>query len=101
MEQTVEGKSIHRRFDLESHLQPFRNNSKFNRDKLSGIHEILTSLEYSKFINSVYDFFYNEASHLQGSSSICEYQAVSEVIDDFWNDLLGHDFIEKLCFKFK
>ena len=101
MEQTLEGKSIHGRFDLESHLQPFRNNPIFNTNKLSGIHEILTSIEYSKFINSVYSFFYNEASHLHGNSSICQYQTVSEVIDDFWNDLLGDNFIRKLCFKSK
>ena len=101
MEQTLEGKSTYGRFDLESHVQPFRNNPKFNTSKLSGIHEILTSLEYSKFINSVYSFFYNQTLHLQGNSSICHYQTVSEVIDDFWNYLLGQDFIKKLCFKFK
>ena len=101
MEQTIEGKSIHGGFDLEHHIEPFRNNLKFNTSKLSGIHEILTSIEYSKFINSVYTFFYNESPHLQGNSSICQYQAVSEIIYDFWNDLIGSDFIEKCCFKFK
>ena len=101
MEQTLEGKSIHGRFELENYLQIFRNNPKFNTYKLSGIHQILTSIEYSKFINSVYNFFYNEASHLHGNSSICQYQTVSEIIDDFWNDLLDDSFIRKLCFKSK
>jgi len=101
MEQTLEGKSVHGRFDLENYLQIFRNNPKFNTYKLSGIHEILTSIEYSKFINTVYNYFYNETSHLHGNSSICQYQTASEVIDDFWNDLLGHSFIEKLCFRSK
>jgi hypothetical protein len=101
MEQTIEGKNIHERFDLERHIEPFRNNLKFNTSKLSGIHEILISLEYSKFINSLYTFFYNSSPKLQGNSSICQYQTISEVIDDFWNDLLGSDFIEKCCFKFK
>jgi hypothetical protein len=101
MEQTIEEKSIQGRFDLERHIEPFRNKLKFKTSKLSGIYEILTSLEYSNFINNVYSFFYDQAPHMHGNSSICQYQTVSRVIDAFWNDLLGSDFIEKCCFKFK
>ena len=93
IDKMVEGKLTHDQFDLESHVETFRNNPKFNTSKLHGIHEILTSSEYSQFLNSAYEFF-------QDNSLICHYQSISEVIDDFWKDLLGLDFIDKFCSKF-
>lgn len=95
----VEGKLTHEQFDLESHVKTFRNNPKFNISKLHGIHDILTSSEYSQFLNSVYEFF-STSPQFQDNSLICQYQNVSEVIDDFWKDLLGLDFIGKFCSKF-
>ena len=89
----LEGKLAHEQFNLEGHVETFRNNPKFTTSKLQGIHEILTSLEYSQFLNTVYQRF-------QNNSLICQYQNASEVIDDFWKELLGLDFLNKFCSKF-
>ena len=44
-------------FDLEQHVAIFKKKKKFQINHLSEIDKILNSTEYSRFINSVYNFF--------------------------------------------
>ena len=82
-------------FDLEQHVAIFRNKKKFQINQLSEIDKILNSIEYSRFINSVYNFFNKQVPTAEGRLALKYYSDADIIIDQFWNCLLGNEFNNK------
>ncbi|MHA1193515.1 MAG: hypothetical protein ACTSP9_14720 [Promethearchaeota archaeon] len=82
-------------FDLEQHVALFRKKKKFQITHLSEIDKVLNSIEYSRFINSVYNFFNKNVSNVDGRLALKYYSDAEIIIDRFWNRLLGNELNNK------
>lgn len=82
-------------FDLEQHVALFRKKKKFQITHLSEIDKVLNSIEYSRFINSVYNFFNKFAPNVDGRLALKYYSDADIIIDRFWNRLLGNELNDK------
>ena len=78
-------------FDLEHHVALFKKKKKFQINHLSEIDKILNSIEYSNFINKVYEFFNKHVPRVDGRLALKYYSDANNIIDQFWNLLLGND----------
>jgi hypothetical protein len=90
LEEALDRACSHERFDLEKHVEFFRTNKKFQVSNLSEIDKILTSVEYSKFINSVYEYFHSFTNNIEGRLALKHYADTEKIIDQFWRDLFGN-----------
>jgi len=80
------------KFDLELYVNQFKNN-KFLIKHLIDIEKIIISFEYSKFINSVYNFFNSKVDDSEERLNAKHYNDAGEIIDRFWSLLLNNDSI--------
>ena len=80
------------KFDIELHVNQFRN-KKFLIKHLIDIEKIIVSFEYSKFINSVYNFFNSQVEGSEVRLNANHYNGAGEIIDHFWKLLLNNDSI--------
>jgi len=80
------------KFDLEFYVNQFKN-KKFLIKHLIDIEKIIISFEYSKFINSVYNFFNSKVEDSEERLNAKHYNDVGEIIDHFWILLLNDDSI--------
>ena len=60
-------------FDLEQHIALFRKNFFFQINQLSKIDKILNSIEYSRVINNLYNFFNRQVPNVNGRSALNYY----------------------------
>ena len=82
-------------FDFEQYVAIFRKKKKFQINQLSGIDKILNSIEYSRFINSVYNFFNKQVPNVEGRLALKYYSDADIIIDQFWSCLLGNELNNK------
>ena len=82
-------------FDLEQHVAIFKKKKKFQINNLSEIDKILNSTEYSRFINSVYNFFNKLVPKVDGRLALKYYSDADVIIDQFWNRVLGNELNNK------
>ncbi len=80
------------KFDLELYVSQFKN-KKFLIKHLIDIEKIIVSFEYSKFINSVYNFFNSKLEGSEDRLNAKNYNDAGEIIDHFWKLLLNNDSI--------
>jgi len=80
------------KFDLELYVNQFKN-EKFLIKHLIDIEKIIISFEYSKFINSVYNFFNSKVEGSEERLNAKPYKDAGEIIDRFWKLLLNNDSI--------
>lgn len=78
------------KFDVELYVNQFRN-KKFLIKHLIDIERIIISFEYSKFINSVYNFFNSKVEGSEERLNAKNYNGAGEIIDRFWKLLLNND----------
>lgn len=81
-----------KKFDLELYVNQFKN-EKFLINHLIDIEKIIISFEYSKFINSVYNFFNSKVEGSEERLNTKHYNDAGEIIDRFWKLLLNNDSI--------
>ena len=80
------------KFDIELYVNQFKK-KKFIIKHLIDIEKIITSFEYSKFINSVYNFFNSKVEGSEVRLNAKHYNGAGEIIDRFWKLLLNNDSI--------
>ena len=80
------------KFDIEHYVNQFKN-KKFLIEHLIDIEKIIISFEYSKFINSVYNFFNSKVEGSEERLNAKHYNDAGEIIDRFWKLLLNNDSI--------
>jgi hypothetical protein len=80
------------KFDVELYVNQFKN-KKFLIKHLIDIEKIIVSFEYSKFINSVYNFFNSKVEGSEERLNAKYYNDAGEIIDRFWKLLLSNDSI--------
>jgi hypothetical protein len=80
------------KFDVELYVNQFKN-KKFLIKHLIDIEKIIVSFEYSKFINSVYNFFNSKVECSEERLNAKYYNDAGEIIDRFWKLLLSNDSI--------
>jgi len=80
------------KFDLELYVNQFKN-KKFLINHLIDIEKIIISFEYSKFINSLYNFFNSKVEGSEERLNAKHYNDAGEIIDSFWKLLLNNDSI--------
>jgi len=80
------------KFDVELYVKQFRN-KKFLIKHLIDIERIIVSFEYSKFINSVYNFFNSKVEGSEERLNVTHYNDTGEIIDHFWKLLLNSESI--------
>ena len=80
------------KFDIELYANQFRN-KKFLIKHLIDIEKIIISFEYSKFINSVYNFINSKVEGSEERLNAKHYNDAGGIIDRFWKLLLNNDSI--------
>jgi hypothetical protein len=80
------------KFDIELYVNKFKN-KKFLIKHLIDIEKIIISFEYSKFINSVYNFFNSKVEGSEERLNSKLYNDAGKIIDSFWKLLLNNDSI--------
>jgi len=81
-----------KKFDIELYVNQFKN-KKFLIKHLIDIEKIIISFEYSKFINSVYNFFNSKVEGSEERLNAKHYNDAGEIIDSFWKLLLNNETI--------
>ena len=80
------------KFDIDLYVNQFKN-KKFLIKHLIDVEKIIISFEYSKFINSVYNFFNSKVEGSEERLNAKHYNDAGEIIDSFWKLLLNNETI--------
>ena len=82
-------------FNLEHYISQFRKKKKFQLNSIDSINSLLNSKEYSDFIENLYNFYDSSSNTSEERLNIQYYSDVENIIDQFWELLLGNDLNNK------
>ena len=82
-------------FNLEHYINQFRKKRKFHLNSIDSINNLLNSKEYSDFIENLYSFYNSKNHNSEERLNLQYYSDVEEIIEQFWELLLGKDLNSK------